>query len=54
MDALGHAVQAHSELTRPALRTIRPPGTVQISIATLIVGAMTLVVLVLAAVLVLR
>jgi hypothetical protein len=54
MDSLGRVIQPHTELTRPALRTIRPPGTVQISIATLIVGAMTLVVLVLTAVLLLR
>lgn len=54
MDSLGRVIQPHAELTRPALRTIRPPGTIQISIATLIVGAMTLIVIVLTAVLLLR
>jgi hypothetical protein len=54
IDALGRVVQPHSELTHPALRTIRPPGTIQISIASLIVGAMTIIVIVLATVLLLR
>ena len=54
IDALGHLIQPHSELTSPAVRSLRPPGTVQISIGTLIVGALALVVLVLLAVLLLR
>jgi len=54
MDGLGRLPVVHTELTHPALRSLRPPGTIQISIATLIVGAMSLVVLVLAAVLLLR
>jgi hypothetical protein len=54
IDALGHLIQPHSELTSPAVRSLRPPGTVQISVGTLIVGALALVVLVLLAVLLLR
>jgi hypothetical protein len=54
MDGLGRLPVVHTELTHPALRSFRPPGTIQISIATLIVGAMSLIVLVLAAVLLLR
>ena len=54
MDGLGRLPVVHTELTHPALRSLRPPGTIQISIATLIVGAMSLIVLVLAAVLLLR
>lgn len=54
MDGLGRLPVAHTELTHPALRSLHPPGTIQISIATLIVGAMSLIVLVLAAVLLLR
>jgi len=54
MDGLGRLPAVHTELTHPAIRSLRPPGTIQISIATLIVGAMALVVLVLAAVLLLR
>ena len=54
MDVVGNTVQAHTELTRPALRSIRPPGTVQISVGALIVGALAIVVMVLTAVLLLR
>ncbi len=54
IDALGHLIQPRPELTHPALRSLRAPGTVQISIGSLIVGALALVVLVLLAVLLLR
>lgn len=53
-DALAHAVSPTPEETRPAIRSIRPPGTIQIGIGTLIIGALALVVLVLLVVLLLR
>jgi len=51
---LSHAVASVPEETRPALRSMRPAGTIQISIGTLVIGALTLVVLVLLVVLLLH
>ncbi len=51
---LSHAVASIPEETRPALRSMRPAGTIQVSIGTLIIGALTLVVLVLLVVLLLH
>jgi hypothetical protein len=53
-EALAHAVSPIPEETHPALRSIRPPGTIQVSIGTLVIGALAIVVLVLGAVLLLR
>ena len=53
-EVLAHAVAQLPEETRPALRSIHPPGTIQMSIGTLIIGALGLVVLVLLVVLLLR
>jgi hypothetical protein len=52
-EALAHAVSPIPEETHPALRSIRPPGTVQVSVGTLVIGALMIVVLVLGAVLLL-
>ncbi len=52
--ALSHAVASVPEETRPALRSMRPPGTIQVTIGTLVIGALTLVVLVLLVVLLLH
>lgn len=52
--ALAHAVAPMPEETRPAIRSIRPPGMIQVSIGTLVIGALALVVLVLLVVLLLR
>jgi hypothetical protein len=48
------SVLSMPEETRPALRSIRVPGTIQVSIGSLFIGALLLVVLVLLAVLLLR
>jgi len=45
---------AMSELTSPAIRALRPRGTVQVSIGTLLIGALSLILLVLVAVLLVR
>lgn len=56
LDALGHHAlpMSNTDATRPALRSLHPPGTIQISIGALIIGALALVVLVLLVVLLLR
>ncbi len=43
-----------SELTSPAIRALRPRGTVQVSVGTLLIGALSLILLVLLAVLLVR
>jgi hypothetical protein len=53
-EVLAHAVASIPEETRPALRSMRPAGTIQMSIGTLVIGALTLVVLVLLVVLLLH
>jgi len=51
---LAHAIPHIPEETRPAVRSLRAPGTIQISLGALIIGALGLIVLVLFAVLLLR
>ena len=53
-DALTHDVSPTPEETRPVVRSLLPPGTIQVSIGTLIICALGLIVLVLLGVLLAR
>jgi len=53
-ELLSHAIPHLAEETRPALRSLRAPGTVQVSVGALIIGALAIIVVMLLVVLLLR
>jgi hypothetical protein len=53
-ELLSQAIPHIAEETRPALRSLRAPGTVQVSIGALVIGALTIIVVMLFVVLLLR
>ena len=53
-ELLSQAIPHIAEETRPALRSLRAPGTVQVSVGALIIGALAIIVVMLLVVLLLR